>query len=101
MEEAFYRQIYPAVLCHLPDEKFAYLPGRETTLQLIRFTEYVTDNFNERAYTAAIFFDVSKAVDTAWRTGLIYKLHTAGLPDSSLLLASYYTNLKFRVKLEG
>jgi hypothetical protein len=65
------------------------------TLQLLRFTEYVTEKDNERA-----FFDVSKAYDVVWTTGLIYKLHTAGIPDSVLLLlASYLTDRKFRVKM--
>jgi hypothetical protein len=33
-------------------------------------------NFNERAYPAAIFLDVSKASDAFWTAGLIYKLNT-------------------------
>jgi hypothetical protein len=75
MEKILYRQIYPALSCHISDEQFAFLPGRDSTLQLLHFTEHDTDKFNERAYTAVIFFDVSTAYDTAWRTGLIYKLH--------------------------
>jgi hypothetical protein len=73
--KTLYRQIYPAQSCHIPDEKFAFLPRRDTTLYLPRFTECVADKFNERAYTAAIFLDMSKAYDTVWKTGLIYKLH--------------------------
>jgi hypothetical protein len=58
--------------------------------------------FNERAYTAAILLDVSKAYDRVWKIGLIYKLHTAEISDSRLLLvASYLTVRKFRVKMEG
>jgi hypothetical protein len=45
---------------------------------------------------------VSKACDTVWVTGLIYKQHTAGSPDSSLLLlASYLADRKFTVTIEG
>jgi hypothetical protein len=64
--------MYPAQSCHIPDEKFAFLAGRDTTLQLLRFNENVTDKFTERAYTAVIFLDVSKAYDTVWTTGLTY-----------------------------
>jgi hypothetical protein len=39
MEEVLYKQILPALSCLIPDEQFAYLPGRDTTLQLLRFTE--------------------------------------------------------------
>jgi hypothetical protein len=44
---------------------------------------------------------VSEAYNTVWTTGLNYKLHTAGIPDSSLLLVSRHTDRKFRVKMEA
>jgi hypothetical protein len=88
MEKTLYRQIYPALSCHIPEKQIAFLPGTETTLKLLCFTECVTDKFNELAYTAAMFLDVSKACGTVWTTGLIYKIYTAGIPDSSLLRAS-------------
>jgi hypothetical protein len=77
--ETLYRQMYQALACHIPDEQFAFLPGRDTTLQVLRFTEHVTDMFNRRTYAAGIFLDVFKAYDTVWITGLIYKLHAVSL----------------------
>jgi hypothetical protein len=66
--------------------------------KLLRATEYVTDKLSEWAYTAAVFLDISKAYDSVWTAGLIYRLHAAGIPDSSLLLlASYLTDRKFRI----
>lgn len=56
-----YIQIYSALICHIPDEQFAFLPERDTTLQLLRVIECVTAEFNEQPYTAAIFLPVSKA----------------------------------------
>jgi hypothetical protein len=45
---------------------------------------------------------VSKTYNTVWTTGLICKLHAAGIPYSSpLLLASYLIDRKFKVKMEG
>jgi hypothetical protein len=62
----------------------------------------VIENFNKRAYTAAIFLDVSKAYDTVCKTGLLHKLHTTRMQDSMIhLLKSYLTGRKFRVKLEN
>jgi hypothetical protein len=45
MEKAMYKQIYPKLSRHIPDEQFAFLSRRETTLQLLRLTEHVTENF--------------------------------------------------------
>jgi hypothetical protein len=46
IDRTLYRKIYQALLCHIPDEQFAFLPGRDLTLQLLRFTEYITDKLN-------------------------------------------------------
>jgi hypothetical protein len=81
VENILYRQIYPALSGHIPDEQFVVLPGRDTTLQLLRFAECVTDKFSEQAYTATVFRDVSKACDTVWTAGFIYKLHAAAIQD--------------------
>jgi hypothetical protein len=71
-------------------------------LQVLRCRDYVSDKVNENTLTAARFFVVSKVCDTVWTTGLIHGLHTVGMPDSSLLLlASYLTDCKFRVKIGG
>jgi hypothetical protein len=102
MGKTLYRQVSPALSCHISDEPFAFLPRGEATLQLLRFTVCITDKFYERANTAAIFLDTSRAYDTAWTAGLTYKSYTAGIQDSSLLrLASYLTDRKFTVKMEG
>jgi hypothetical protein len=63
--------IYPALSCHIPDYKFFFLPGRDITLQPLRLTEYITETFNELAYTAALLLDVANAYGTIWTTGLI------------------------------
>jgi hypothetical protein len=81
--KTLYRQIYPALSCNIPDEDFSFLLRRNTTLRLLRVTEYITDKFNELAYTTAIFLDVSKAYDTVWTTEFVSKIYTAGLPDTS------------------
>jgi hypothetical protein len=101
MEKAIYKQIYPELSRHIPDEQFAFLPGRDTTQQLLRLTEHVTETFNKRAYTAAIFSTYPKPMtQSVWNTGLLHKLHTAVTQDSNLL-KSYLTARKFRVKLES
>jgi hypothetical protein len=71
----------------------------DMTLQLLSFREYVIEKFN---YTAAILLHVFNTYDPVWTTGLIYRLDTAGIPISSLLLLGLYiTDRKYRVKVEG
>jgi hypothetical protein len=36
--------------------------------------EYVTSGFERKMTTIAVFLDISKAYDSTWHTGLIYKL---------------------------
>jgi hypothetical protein len=100
MKETFYKQIYPAQLCHFPVVELALLPRGDTTPQLLRFIQHVTEKFND---TAAIFLGVPKhAARPGEHASYTYKLDTAGLPDSNLLLlASYLTDHKYRVKMEG
>jgi hypothetical protein len=42
------KSIQHYISCHISDEQFIFSPGRDT-LQLLRFTEYVTQKLNERA----------------------------------------------------
>jgi hypothetical protein len=43
-------------------------------LQLARLVERITRNFGERRLTGAVFLDVTKALDTVWIDGLLYKI---------------------------
>ena len=52
-----------------PGEQFGF-----TTHRLTRLTEYITSGFERKMTTIAVFLDISKAYDSTWHTGLIYKL---------------------------
>jgi hypothetical protein len=68
--------------------------------QLLSLMEHMADKFNNRAHTAAIF-NISKAYDTVWTTGMIEITHSWNTGLIILLLALYLTGQKFRVKMEG
>ena len=72
---------------------FCWLVGTEclsTTLQLARLVERVSNNFDERRLTGAVFLDVAKAFDTVWVDGLLYKLINLNfLSDFVTPLSSY------------
>jgi hypothetical protein len=42
-------------------------------LQLTHLVERVLGNFDEKRLTGAVFLDVTKAFDTVWVDGLLYK----------------------------
>lgn len=84
----------------IPDEQFAYRIGHSTELQVLRLTEYVTEGFNRRQVTGAVFLDVSKAFDRVWHDGLIVKMLNMGYPVGIVkLMRSYLHRRKLRVKV--
>ena len=54
-----------------------------STTQLLGL-ESTTEGFQTKQTTVAIFLDISKAYDTSWHTGLIYKLTEMRLPVDSI-----------------
>jgi hypothetical protein len=65
-------------------------------------TDHVTLNFNNNMSTAAVFLDIEKAFDTAWHSGLLYKLSEFEFSPSLIkLIACFLTNRKFKVSVEG
>jgi len=85
----------------LINEQFGFRGKHSTTHQLVRVTQYVTDNFNKNRSTGAVFLDIEKAFDRVWHTGLIHKLIEYKIPDSLiLLLNSYLSNRTFFVQVE-
>jgi hypothetical protein len=52
--------------------------------------------------TASVFLDIEKAFDTKWHPGLLYKLSELQFSTSIVkMIASFLTNRKFRVSIEG
>lgn len=62
--------------------------GRGTMDNIIRLEHYIRRGFNKLnpVNTYAIFLDISKAFDTTWIQGLLYKLSTKGITGKILLL---------------
>jgi hypothetical protein len=54
--------------------QFGFRARQSTTLQCMRLADHITLNFNNKMSTAAVFLDIEEAFDTAWHSGLLYKL---------------------------
>jgi hypothetical protein len=84
----------------IPDEQFGFRPKHSTADQLIHVTEFISHGMNQNKSTGAIFLDVAKAFDTVWHDGLVYKIHTAGLPLAMVkLINSFLQNRVFHAKI--
>jgi len=78
------------------------MPGCSTTHQLLRLTEYISSGFEMKQSTVATFLDISKAYDTTWHTGLVYKLIKMEVPgDLVKIIKSFLAQRSFRVKMDG
>jgi hypothetical protein len=72
------------------DEKFGFLPRHSTSLQLARLVERITRNFGEKRLTGAVFHAVTKAFETVWIDGLLYKLTILNVPSYLVHTISSY-----------
>ena len=64
--------------------------------------EYVTSAFERKMTTVAVFLDISKAYDSTWHTGLIYKLVTMNFPVELIgVIDSFLAQRSLRVKMDG
>ena len=74
--------------------------GRSTTDQLLRLETSIREAFIREQHLIAIFFDLEKAYDTAWKYGILKDLHDSGLRGYlPTFIANFLQNRNFRVKL--
>jgi hypothetical protein len=80
----------------LLDEQFGFTPKYSTILQLARLVERVIRNFGEKILIGAMFLDVTKAFNTLWADGLLFKLTTLNIPSYLVkVISSYLHNRTF------
>ena len=78
--------------------------GDSCVSQLLSITREIYKSFDCHPTTDMMgtFFDISKAFDTVWYVGLIFKLKTYGVEGNLLkLLENYLTDRQQRVVLNG
>lgn len=86
----------------IQDEQFGFRSSHSTVHQILRVVENITEGFNKRQSTGAIFLDVSKAFDKVWHHGLLHKMMEANISLAmTQLIASFLARRTFRIKLNG
>ena len=74
--------------------------GRGTTDHILRLETWIRDTFAKREQAVAIFFDMEKAYDTAWRYGIMQDLHNLGFRGRlPLFIQKFLSNRQFTVRV--
>ena len=67
--------------------------------QLLRLETNIREAFIKKQHLVAIFFDLEKAYDTAWKYGILKDLHDSGLRGYlPTFISNFLQNRNFRVK---
>jgi len=75
---------------------------RSTTDHLVRLETFVCEAFVQQQHCIAVFFDLEKAYDTAWKHGIMKDLHAAGLRGRlPIFIAGFLKDRKFQVRLSS
>jgi hypothetical protein len=81
-------------------EQAGFRKGCSTTDHIAQLDTDIKTSFNENHSTVAVFLDISKAYDTVWVQGLIYKMATIGITGHILgWIEQFLTGRSFRVRI--
>lgn len=72
------------------DQQFGFRSSHNTTHQVFRVCEHITENFNRDNSTGMILLDIEKAFDSVWHDALIYKLNTYKYPLNLIKLIQQF-----------
>jgi len=83
------------------DEQLGFRPRYSTSLQLARLVERIIRNFCEKRLTGAVFLELSKAFDTVWMDGLLYKVTLLNFPSYIVhTISSYLQDRTFEASFQ-
>ena len=86
----------------ISDNQSGYRVGGSTVKQLISITHEIHKAFDTSHELRAVFLDISKAFDTVWHEGLLFKLKRIGIEgDMISIIESFLSDRKQRVTIYG
>ena len=104
--KVFERLVFKYLYNHLQDNNLlsslqsGFIPGDSTTNQLTFLYNTFCQALNSGKEVRAVFCDISKAFDRVWHSGLLHKLHAAGVTGETLAwFKNYLSDRKQRVVL--
>ncbi|GFV82572.1 probable RNA-directed DNA polymerase from transposon BS [Trichonephila clavipes] len=86
----------------LNPNQYGFTTNLSTLHPLLRLTEHISEGFQKKKSTGAVFLDIQKAFDRVWINGLTFKLISYNIPPPMIhLIHSYLTNRSFKeIKLK-
>jgi hypothetical protein len=86
----------------LCDRQSGFTPGDSTVNQLLEVCHKIYNAFDKGDEVQGVFLDFSKAFDSVWHEGLLYKLERMGVKGNILhWFRSYLVDRKQRVVING
>ncbi|GFX29935.1 probable RNA-directed DNA polymerase from transposon BS [Trichonephila clavipes] len=81
--------------------QYGFTNKLSTLHPLLNLTEAISEGFQSKKSTGAVFLDIQKAFDRVWLTGLTYKLINYNIPPPLVfLLHSYNSNRSYQVRVK-
>ncbi|GFY21578.1 RNA-directed DNA polymerase from mobile element jockey [Trichonephila clavipes] len=72
--------------------QYGFTNKLSTLHPLLNLTEAISEGFQRKKSTGAVFLDIQKAFDHVWLTGLTYKLITYSIPPPLICLLHWYNS---------
>ncbi|GFX58937.1 probable RNA-directed DNA polymerase from transposon X-element [Trichonephila clavipes] len=81
--------------------QYGFTNKLSTLHPLLNLTEAISEGFQRKKSTGAVFLDIQKAFDRVWLTGLTFKLITYNIPPPLIcLLHSYNSDRSYQVRVK-
>jgi len=75
---------------------------RGTVAHLVRLESYIRDAFVQKQHVIAVFFDLEKAYDMAWKYGILQDLKNCDAKGHlPIFIQNYLSNRKINVRLSA
>ena len=80
--------------------QFGFRKARSTLEPLTKLQSHIYEAFEQKNHTIAVFFDIQKAYDTAWRYNILRNIHDMGIRGHMAnFIQNFLRNRFFKVKV--